>query len=94
MAAVVFESVIRTNPVGKWYIELIDTSEEDRREFCLDIPEYAQKIEDMGAEYGGDIEVRWRADEDVTQQQINEVRMAIAAYEQEMEAGRSGEVDF
>ena len=94
MAAAVFESIIRTNPVGKWYIELIDTTEEDRREFCLDIEEYAQKIEDMGAEYGGDIEVRWSADEDVSQQQINEVRMAIAAWEQEQEAGRGGEVDF
>ena len=94
MAAVVFESIIRSNPVGKWYIELVDTSEEDRSEFCLDIEEYAQKIEDMGAEYGGDIEVRWQADDNVTQQQINEVRMAIAAWEQEQEAGRSGEVDI
>ncbi len=87
MAAVVFESVIRSNPVGKWYIELIDTSEEDRREFCLDIDEYAEKIEDMGAEYGGDIEVVWKADENVTEQQMNEVRMQIAKWQQEMENG-------
>jgi len=94
MAAVVFESVIRTNPVGRWYIELIDTSEEDRREFCLDIDEFAQKIEEMGAEYGGDVEVRWSADEEVSQQQIDEVRIEIARWEQEQQAGRSGELDF
>jgi hypothetical protein len=92
MAAVVFESIIRSNPVGKWYIELIDTSEEDRREFCLDIDEYAQKIEDMGAEYGGDIEVVWKADENVTEQQLNEVRMQMAKYQQEME--KDGTLDI
>lgn len=94
MAAVVFESVIRTNPAGRWYIELIDTSEEDKREFCLDIDEFAQKIEEMGAEYGGDVEVRWGADEEVSQQQINEVRIGIARWEEAQEAGRTGELDF
>lgn len=92
MASVVFESIIRSNPVGKWYIELIDTSEEDSREFCLDIDEYAQKIEDMGAEYGGDIEVVWKADENVTEQQLNEVRMQMAKYQQEME--KDGTLDI
>ncbi len=93
MAAALFESIIRSNPVGKWYIELIDTSEEGRREFCLDIDEYAQKIEDMGAEYGGDIEVVWRADEDVSEQQLNEVRMQMAKYQQELEQ-EHGPLDF
>ncbi len=93
MAAALFESIIRSNPVGKWYIELIDTSEEGRREFCLDIDEYAQKIEDMGAEYGGDIEVRWHADENVSEQQLNEVRMQMAKYQQELEQ-ENGPLDF
>ncbi len=94
MAAVIFESVIKSNPVGRWYIELRDTSEEDRVEVCLDIDEYARKIEDMGAEYGGDIEVKWSAEENVTQQQLNEVRMQIAGYEQEQQANQGGEMEF
>ncbi len=95
--AVIFESVIKTNPVGRWYIELKDTTEEDKVEFCLDLDEYAQKIEDMGAEYGGDIEVHWSADENVTQQQLNEVRMEMAKYQDEIEknkADNNGEPSF
>ncbi len=94
MAAVIFESVIKSNPVGRWYIELRDTSEEDRVEVCLDIDEYAQKIEDMGAEYGGDIEVKWSAEENVTQQQLNEVRMQIANYEQQQQENQNPQMEF
>ena len=49
---VVIESVIKTNPLGRWYIELNDTMKEESMEICLDIYEYAQKIEMMGTEYG------------------------------------------
>jgi len=92
MAAVIFESIIKSNPVGRWYIELRDTSEEDRAEFCLDMDEYAQKIEEMGAEYGGEIEVHWKADENVTQQQLNEVRIEISRWEQKMQEEAGGEM--
>ena len=46
-----------------------------------DIEEYAQKIETMGEEYGGEIEVLWSAEDNVTPAQINEVRAQIMAYE-------------
>ena len=84
MAAVIFESVIKTNPLGRWYLELRD-SEQERTEVCLDVDEYAQKIEDMGAIYGGDVEVAWSSEENVTQMQINEVRQAMMAYEQKLQ---------
>jgi hypothetical protein len=83
MAAVIFESVIKSNPVGRWYLELRDP-QEGRTEVCLDLDEYAQKIEDMGAIYGGDVEVAWSAEENVTQIQINEVRHAMLVYEQKL----------
>ena len=92
--AVVFESIIKSNPVGRWYIELRDTSEEDQVQVCLDIDEYAQKIEDMGAQYGGDIEVKWSAEENVTQQQLNEVRMQIAKYDETRQQNQNGEPEF
>ncbi|PHS42299.1 MAG: hypothetical protein COB07_00735 [Sulfurovum sp.] len=83
---VVIESMIKTNPLGRWYIELSDTLKEESMEICLDINEYAQKVEMMGEEYGGEIEVAWSSDDGVTVEQINEVRQQIMAYEAEIEA--------
>ena len=84
MAAVIFESVIKTNPIGRWYIEIRNTTEVDKTEVSLDIDGYATKIEGMGAEYGGDVKVVWSAEENVTQDQINEVRMQMMSYEQKL----------
>lgn len=87
---VIIESVIKTNPLGRWYIELSDTTKEAREEnvriVCLDINEYAQKIEMMGEEYGGEIEVAWSTQDNVSLAQINEVRQQITAYEAQIEA--------
>ena len=83
---VVIESVIKTNPLGRWYIELSDTMKEESMEICLDINEYAQKVEMMGEEYGGEVEVAWSTEDNVTPAQINEVRQQIMAYEAEIEA--------
>ncbi len=82
----IIESVIKTNPVGRWYIELSDTMKDESMEICLDIHEYAQKIEMMGEEYNGEIEIAWSSDEGVTPIQINEVRQQMMAYEAEQEA--------
>ena len=90
MAAVIFDSVIKTNPIGRWYLEIRDPQEE-RSEICLNLDEYAQKIEEMGAIYGGDVEVAWSAEENVTQVQINEVRQAMMAYEQKLQEEQAGE---
>jgi hypothetical protein len=87
----VIESVIKTNPVGRWYIELSDTTKEEKREICLDIKEYAQKVELMGEEYNGEVEVAWSSEEGVTVEQINEVRQEIMAYEAEVEAANQEE---
>jgi len=91
--SVIIESTIKTNPVGRWYIELRDTTEDDKFEICLDIDEYAQKIEIMGQEYGDDIEVAWSADDNVTKEQINEVRMQMNAYEAQREAREAMEAN-
>jgi len=81
----VIESVIKTNPIGRWYIELSDRTKEEKREICLDIKEYAQIVELMGDEYNGEVEVAWSTDEGVTVEQINEVRQQIMAYEAAIE---------
>ena len=83
---VVIESVIKTNPLGRWYIELSDTMKEESMEICLDIYEYAQKIAMMGEEYDSEVQVAWSTEDNVTPAQINEVRQQIMAYEAEIEA--------
>lgn len=87
----VIESVIKNSPLGRWYIELSDTMKEDSQEFCMDIYEYADKIEEMGKEYDGVVEVIWSSDDNVTPEQINEVRMQMNAYEAEQEAKKEGD---
>jgi hypothetical protein len=88
----VIESVIKTSPMGRWYIELTDTIKEGEEPVvCVDIYEYAEKIEEMGKAYEGMVEVIWSSDEDVAPEQINEVRMQMNAYEAEQEVLRNGE---
>jgi hypothetical protein len=84
--SVIINSTIKTNALGRWYIELNDTSEEDHMVICLDVNEYALKIEEIGQEYGNDIEIVWSSEDGVTPEQINEVRMQMNAYEAEREA--------
>jgi len=89
---VVIESVIKSNALGRWYIELSDTMKEDNDEnriICLDINEYAQKVEEMGKEYNGEVEVAWSSDEGVSVTQIHEVRQQIMAYEAQIEAEKN-----
>jgi len=89
---VVIESVIKTSPLGRWFIELTDTMKEDAEPvFCMDVYEYADKVEEMGKAYGDDVEVMWSSEDNVTPEQINEVRMQMNAYEAEQEAKRNGE---
>jgi len=88
--ATVIESTIKTSPLGRWYIELIDTMKDDAQEVvCLDVYEYAEKVETIGKEYDNKIEVIWSSDENVTPEQINEVRMQMNAYEAEQEAANA-----
>ncbi len=89
---IVIESVIKSNALGRWYIELSDTMKEETPEnriICLDINEYAQKIEDMGTEYGGEVEVAWSSADGVSLAQIHEVRQQIMTYEAEVEAKKA-----
>jgi len=89
------ESVIKTSPLGRWYIELTDTMKEDEDSIiCMDVFEYADKVEEMGKEYDGAVEVLWSSDDNVTPEQINEVRMQMNAYEAEQEAKRNGETNM
>jgi hypothetical protein len=56
--AVKFISHVEQNGVGEWFIKLTDTLEETDV-ICNDLEEYAKQIEELGGEYGGEIEVVW-----------------------------------
>ncbi len=84
----IIESVIKSNPLGRWYIELCDTSKDESMEICLDVQEYAQKVDKMGEEYNGEVEIAWSSEDNVTPIQINEVRQQMMAYEAEQEAAK------
>jgi len=87
----VIESTIKTSPLGRWYIELNDTMKDDAEPvFCMDVYEYADKLEEMGKEYDGVVETIWSSEDNVTPEQINEVRMQMNAYEAEQEAKKEG----
>jgi len=83
--AVVFESYIKVDEKGKWFIELKDTVD-DRVAICHDIDEYSKKIEDFGADYGGHIdEVKWFKDEDIHPAVMDEIRFEMARQQEELE---------
>ena len=87
----VIESTIKTSPLGRWYIELVDTMKDDVEPvICMDVFEYADKLEEMGKEYDGVVETIWSSDDNVTPEQINEVRMQMNSYEAEQEAKKEG----
>ena len=82
--SVVFESTIKVDATGNWYIELVDTMD-GRVALCRTLDEYSQKIEDFGSDYGGQIEdVRWNKDANVSEQVMNEIRIEMAIHQAEI----------
>lgn len=82
---VVFESRIKVDPDGKWYIVLTDTID-DKVAVCRDLDEYSQKIEEFGADYGANIdEVKWSKDDNVPPHTIDELRLEMSRHQEDIE---------
>ncbi|MDB2562926.1 hypothetical protein N9X61_04905 [Sulfurimonas sp.] len=89
---VVFESCIKVDPEGKWYIVLTDTVD-DRIAVCRDLDVYSQKIEEFGADYGANIdEVKWSKDDNVPPHTIDELRLEMSRHQEEIEKQKQQEV--
>ncbi|MEA1914988.1 MAG: hypothetical protein U9N30_06705 [Campylobacterota bacterium] len=56
--AVKFISHVDQHEDGSWFIKLTDTLEE-KDVLCKNLDEYTEQIEELGAAYGGEIEVVW-----------------------------------
>lgn len=86
---VLFESCIKIDETGAWFIELCDTLSK-RVEICFDLDEYAQKVEELGALYGGEIdEVRWSKDANVPPHTMDEIRLEMSKQQQELEKAKA-----
>ena len=81
--SVIFESVIKLNRLKFAYIELTDTVT-GKVEICNDLTEFSKKIEELGSEYGGRIDqVKWSADKNVPQSEIDKIKLAMKKYEED-----------
>ena len=82
--AVLFKSTIEPNGLGSWRIKIEDTLSGEII-LCGSVDEYADNIERMGMEYGGDIQVSWERDELITPDQFSEIERQMKKYQNEME---------
>ncbi|ABB44799.1 hypothetical protein Suden_1522 [Sulfurimonas denitrificans DSM 1251] len=82
----IFESTIKMAQDSRadWYIELRDTLE-DTTEICADLQEYSKKIEELGALYGGNIEVKWSKDMNVPPFVMDTIRFEMSQLQREIE---------
>jgi hypothetical protein len=82
----IFESTIKMAQGSKedWYIELRDAIEE-KIEICADLEEYSKKIEELGAPYGGNIEVKWDKDINVPPYVMDTIRFEMSKLQREIE---------
>jgi RNA binding exosome subunit len=83
--AVKFISYVESDKIGGWYIKLVDTLE-NNEVICKDLDEYKTKIEDMGGEYGNDIEVQWIRSKYLTPTNITELQEAMAKLQEEYQS--------
>jgi len=76
----VFRANIENNvEQNGWVIRLTDTVIE-KVEICQNLDEFANHIERMGDDYGGDIQVLWSKDEDVSEEHFNEIYADMARF--------------
>jgi hypothetical protein len=83
--SVVFEATIKMADSDNWFIQLKDVMD-GRVEDCKDLEEFAKKVEELGADYGGHVdEVKWLKDDDVPEIAMDDIRMKMAEQRAEIE---------
>ena len=83
--SVIFTSTIKMKDDKTWYIELKDMVD-NRVELCYDMAEYAEKVEDLGSDYGGNIDsVNWYKDDNVPEQVMDLIRQEMAKQQADIE---------
>ena len=81
--SVIFTSTIKMldGSDEEWYIELKDMVD-SRVINCKNLEEYEQKIEELGQDYGGNIDaVNWYKDANVAEYVMDDVRLQMSKFE-------------
>ena len=65
-----------------WLIRLTDTVD-NRVALCKSLEEFKTNIEEFGEDYGGDVEVLWSKNQDVTDIHFKEIHNGMAAFKEE-----------
>ncbi len=94
--AVKFISYVDQDAIGNWFIKLTDTLEE-KDVICKDLDDYAAKIEELGDDYGGDIEVVWTRSNLLTPANYQDLQEKMAVmqekYQEEIDKINNKEAD-
>lgn len=73
--SVLFESNIKVNEEGNWYIELIDTADGEVI-ICNSTQEYEKKFKELSEPYGGMVdEVKWSKADNLRPDHFDEIRL-------------------
>jgi hypothetical protein len=77
-----FVAFVNQKEDGGWEIKLTDTFD-GKEVLCNNLQEFKKKLEDMGAEYGNDIEVEWKKSALLTPVNYNELNKEMAKLKEE-----------
>ncbi len=80
--AVKFIAYVDQKEDGGWNIKLTDTYD-NVDVICEDLKEFQEKIEDMGSEYGNEIEVVWKKSPKLTPANYTELELAMEKLQEE-----------
>jgi len=80
--AVKFISHVDEDKSGNWFIELTDTLA-DKTVICEDLDQYKVKIEELGGEYGNDIEVAWTKSKTLSPKNYQDLNDKMAQLQKE-----------
>jgi len=83
--AVKFISHVDENKNGEWFIKLTDTLEESSV-ICNNLDEYKEKIEELGGEYGNEIEVVWTKSRTLSPHNYQDLNNKMEKLQKEYEA--------
>jgi len=77
-----FISYVDEDNSGNWFIKLTDTLSNESA-VCKNLDEYKRQIEDMGAQYGNDIEVVWNKSKTLSLASYRELEAQMAELQKE-----------
>jgi len=81
MSAKFTANIEENSETGGWLIRLTDTIDE-RMALCNSLEEFKLKIEEFGDDYGGDVEVVWNKNQDVSDKHFKEIHDGMSAYKE------------